>query len=76
MAPGTKLPDMEPGTEPDTGLPATGSEFQTAPPSINRKRQSNLTPKAAAERSEVQPRRGDAVFSCYVAAPATTEILL
>jgi hypothetical protein len=28
---------------PDTGLPATGSEFQTALASINRKKQSNLT---------------------------------
>ena len=42
MAPGTRLPDMCPGTEPDAGLPATGSEFQTALASINRKRQSNL----------------------------------
>lgn len=25
-----------------------------------------ITPKAAAKRSEVQPRRGDAAFSCYV----------
>jgi len=41
--PGRKLPDMWTGTMPDAGLPATGSEFQTAPPSINRKRQSNLT---------------------------------
>tara|TARA_A100001391_G_scaffold196839_1_gene176065 strand:+ start:5328 stop:5480 length:153 start_codon:yes stop_codon:yes gene_type:complete len=46
---------------PDAGLPATGSEFQTAPPSMNWKRQSNLTPASAAalERSG-KPVRQDA----------------
>jgi hypothetical protein len=49
MAPGTRLPDMCPGTESDAGLPATGSEFQTALALINRKRQSNLTAYSIAD---------------------------
>jgi len=37
---------------PDAGLPATGSEFQTAPASMNWKNQSHLTPQFAASVSE------------------------